>query len=366
MSTMEVIFKSQACFNASFLVNTTGNFSCTSRHSGIDVVEAEKAFSYIAKMENDTLKQIVSHSWIHSVVFNFQLLFHISWQIWDGVTTDLINSLKSSPADIETLRIYLTLPLYHEFANSKHYKTLHSPFCKAVLQLTKNPQTIVLRWWRSQSKDYYERLVEIFKGVVSYIIVKICESSAQKCESSRPRIPYDVSLELTLNVMRLLFANNQVTNIVPYNVFTIPELTENIDLRSDYVNWLMDKSVRIFFLILSARKLFTFNSIACHSPQPMNFYLCNYPFLFDAKAKTLLLETDQSIQMNMAIHRTAANSAIQQFLNINVDVSPYVVLHVSRENLVQDTIKEITHYSKGDLKKPLKVKFHGEEAEDAG
>lgn len=87
----------------------------------------------------------------------------------------------------------------------------------------------------------------------------------------------------------------------------------------------------------------------------MNFYLCNYPFLFDAKAKTLLLETDQSIQM-----------AIHQFLNINVDESPFVILQVSRKNLVQDTIKEIMCCSKGDLKKPLKVKFHGEDSHDAG
>ncbi|XP_037043609.1 probable E3 ubiquitin-protein ligase HERC4 isoform X1 [Bradysia coprophila] len=314
MAQVEVIFKSQACFNASFLANKTGNFSCTPKSSGIDVTAAEKAFSCIAKFENDTLKQI----------------------IWDGVTIDLINSLKSSPADIETLRIYLILPLYHEFVNSKHYKTLHSPFCKAVLALTKNPQTIVLRWWCSQSKDYYERLVEIFKGVVSYII-----DYNVKVFGAKPRIQYDAYLELSLNVMRLLFAANTQSEKVPYSVFTIPELTENIDLRSDYVSWLMDKS-------------------------PMNFYLCNYPFLFDAKAKTLLLETDQSIQMGMAMHNAAANSALSSLLHLNVNASPFVVLQVSRLNLVEDTIKEIQLCSKGDLKKPLKVKFHGEEAEDAG
>lgn len=158
------------------------------------------------------------------------------------MTIDLINSLRSSPADIETLRIYLILPLYHEFVNSKHYRTLHSPFCKAVLQLTQNPQTIVTRWWVSQSTDYFERLVEIFKSVVSYIIdfnVKTC--------GTKPRIAYDTSLELSLNTLRLLFHANHQPNKVPYDVFTIPELTENIDLRSDYVSWLMDKSVGFNF-----------------------------------------------------------------------------------------------------------------------
>lgn len=166
------------------------------------------------------------------------------FQIWDGVTTDLINSLISSPADIETLRVYLILPLYHEFANSKHYKTLHSPFCKAVLQLTQVAQTVLLRWWRNQSNDYFERLVEIFKGVISYIIdykVKTC--------GTMPRIAYDSCLESSLNVMKLLFsANHHSTNKVPSDVFTIPELIENVDLRVDYVNWLSDKSVRIEYL----------------------------------------------------------------------------------------------------------------------
>lgn len=69
MSAMEVIFKSQACFNASFLLNTSDNFSCTSKNSGIDVVEAEKAFAHIAKFENDTLKQIVCH-----VTFSIEIL----------------------------------------------------------------------------------------------------------------------------------------------------------------------------------------------------------------------------------------------------------------------------------------------------
>lgn len=47
-------------------------------------------------------------------------------------------------------------------------------------------------------------------------------------------------------------------------------------------------------------------------------------------------------------------------------VSQYIVLNVTRENLVQDSLRELQRYSQSDLKKPLKIKFHGEEAEDAG
>lgn len=97
----------------------------------------------------------------------------------------------------------------------------------------------MLRWWCDQSRDYYERLVEIMKGVISHII----DYNVMKTVGAKTRIQYDAHLESSLNVMRLLFTSNHQAEKVPYSVFTIPELIENIDLRSDYVSWLMDKSV---------------------------------------------------------------------------------------------------------------------------
>lgn len=47
-------------------------------------------------------------------------------------------------------------------------------------------------------------------------------------------------------------------------------------------------------------------------------------------------------------------------------MSQYIVLNVTRENIVDDTIRELALYQASDLKKPLKVKFYDEEAEDAG
>lgn len=35
--------------------------------------------------------------------------------------------------------------------------------------------------------------------------------------------------------------------------------------------------------------------------------------------------------------------------------NPYLVLHVRRDHLVSDTLRELTMYSDVDLKKPLKV-----------
>lgn len=46
--------------------------------------------------------------------------------------------------------------------------------------------------------------------------------------------------------------------------------------------------------------------------------------------------------------------------------NPFLVLHVRRDHLVSDALRELTIYNDIDLKKPLKVIFDGEEAVDAG
>lgn len=84
------------------------------------------------------------------------------------------------------------------------------------------------------------------------------------------------------------------------------------------------------------------------------FYLCDYPFLFDAKAKTLLLQTDQAIQKHSAMSNAATQNALFAFHGFE-PVQQFIVLNVTRENLVQDSLRELMRYGTGDLKKPLKV-----------
>nr|CAD7435187.1 unnamed protein product [Timema monikensis] len=56
-------------------------------------------------------------------------------EIMNCVIINLIPTLVPSPPDVETLRVYVTLPLYREFDNPKHYKVLQNPFGSAVLNL---------------------------------------------------------------------------------------------------------------------------------------------------------------------------------------------------------------------------------------
>uniref|UniRef100_A0A336LYC2 CSON004352 protein n=1 Tax=Culicoides sonorensis TaxID=179676 RepID=A0A336LYC2_CULSO len=329
LSIIEVIFKHQACLNGSFLIsNDDKHFNCcTSKNHAVDIKSASESFENIQKVENDSIKNL----------------------IWDSITTDLLASLTPSPPDVETIRIFLLLPLYHEFINCKNYAKLHCPFSSAVLRLHAIPKKIVSSWWTSQSRDYFERLVENYKSVVTYILNNQFMKKPKQNTDDKYLVQYESELKIALDFLALLYMINHKSynrmEHVPYETFHLQDLSENVDIKHEYVNWIMDSTVH-------------------------NFHLCNYPFLFDAASKTILLQTDQSIQMYNAMQSAANQGFMAMFagaLNRNPSsIQQYVVLNVTRENIVDDTIRELALYQASDLKKPLKIKFYGEEAEDAG
>lgn len=312
---LEIVFKSLACINGSFLLNNNDHYCCSSKHHGLNLEITERTFSVIGQCENQTIKDL----------------------IWTSVTDELLSKLVPSPPDVEALRIYLSLPFYHEFNNCKQYNKLHRKFAQNVLGLQPAAQRVVGLWWSTLKSDYFERLVNNFKNVVCYIIRN------QRIQPNKT-IAYDVSLLSMLDVLMFLHKiNSTVENTkVPYDTFHLPELSEFLDVRVDYILWLTDTSNKLF--------------------------LCNYPFLFDANAKVELLQTDQSIQMQSAMNAAAQRAFMALLFQPNAlqGVHQYLVLNVTREALVSDTLRELSEVDSNDLKKPLKVKFYGEEAEDAG
>lgn len=60
VAAIETVFKSMECINGSFLRENDRHLCCSKRNAGVDVAEAERAFDFVRKMENDKLKKIVS------------------------------------------------------------------------------------------------------------------------------------------------------------------------------------------------------------------------------------------------------------------------------------------------------------------
>jgi len=324
---LETVFSSQACLNGSFLQKDDEHYCCTSRHHGVDVPEAEHFFTSVGRLENVSVKHV----------------------IFTCITENLIPSLSPSPPDVETLRVYLLLPMFHEFENPRNYANLHVPFAKACSSLKVEAVKIVNMWWGAESTDYFERLIRIYKHVVMYTL----RFFEQKNSNSTLRIDrvIVIALDFLANLNRL---NSHLAHKVPYDTFYLPELPEVVDIQLDYVKWLAQRDPSVLPGIV---------------PPPGTIYFCNYPFVFDAQAKTVLLETDQSLKMQNAMTQAAIAGSIQQHLFLDpgaLGVTQFLVLNVSRENIVQDTIRELGSCDCNDYKKPLKIKFCGEEAEDAG
>ncbi|XP_066248449.1 probable E3 ubiquitin-protein ligase HERC4 isoform X1 [Euwallacea similis] len=315
ISFLETAFKSLSCLNASFLLEDDKHYYCTSKHHGVDVKVAEQTFDVIAKIENETIQTL----------------------ILTGLTEDVLNQLTPNPPDVESLRIYLILPLYHEFNNPKQYLKLQKPFASGVLNLKQPAHKVVGGWWAMMQPDYFEKLVNIFKNVVSYILMN------QRIPQGRT-VFYDAALVTMLDLMGYLSNLNRSVDglIVSYEIFQIHELHDYVDVRVDYVLWLTDSDIRTPFL-------------------------CNYPFLFDTHAKLKLLETDQSLQMQNAMQSAAHQAVVAAMVNPGrISINQFLMLNVTREHIVEDTLRELSRVSSNDLKKPLKIKFCGEEAEDAG
>ncbi|XP_011505541.1 PREDICTED: probable E3 ubiquitin-protein ligase HERC4 [Ceratosolen solmsi marchali] len=322
MMYIETVFKSQACINASFLLTNNAHYNCSYRQHGVDLEVATRVFGLISEIVNTTISEL----------------------IWTCITEVLLPSLITSPRDIECLRIYLILPLYHGFTNPDNCTVLHKPFSMALFSLNQEEMRTLESWWTKAPKYYFERFIRIYKSIVVYFI-------KQPNVKETKIVSWNSTLQSALDTLKFLNKLNNANDRkqVPHNIFYLRELTEYIDVRGDYCQWQFNKN--------SHHKII----------------FCNYPFLFDAEAKTILLETDQALQMqsamNEAASRTLTHVLFSTFHENNPGIGHYhqlVTLTVSRENIVADTLRELADYSSDDLKKPLRVKFHGEEAEDVG
>ncbi|XP_017842940.1 probable E3 ubiquitin-protein ligase HERC4 isoform X1 [Drosophila busckii] len=320
LHSMELIFKSQACLNGSFLLAQDKHFCCSARNYGLDLAAAQLAFDNLRKVENESIKQV----------------------IWDNLTKELIGSLVPSPADAESMRIFLLLPLYHEFVNSKHYKSLHVPFAKATAKLTENPRKLLEKWWAQTPIDYFEQIVNNFLHVVIHIVsFKLGIEVINHNETRQKKLlPYNSELDDVLRLLdHLCRVNNKREERLNYQLFHWPDVSDYIDVQQEYLRWIISDTAG-------------------------EFNICNFPFLFNATAKTALLQADQALQMHSAMSNAVSN-AFYNLLNYG-HVSQFIVLNVTRDNIVQDSLRELQRYNQSDLKKPLKIKFCGEEAEDAG
>ena len=317
LETLETVFQSSSCLNGSLLKEDHN--PCSSKNIGCDFESWEDGFEKIASCPNATIQEA----------------------IYSAITTCVLPNLSGNPPDVETLRIYLTLPMYHKFKDVGLFDELQIPFASHLLNLHKNAFTVVEKWLAVLGRDRFRNLVLNFKALAVHILK--LKRSPKNGESAFSR-QLDTVLILLRALNRINIENN---HIIQYEDFYIPELVDLVDLPNEYARWLMAKNRGI--------------------DVPENS-ICNYPYAFDAAAKTELLQTDQNIQMHQAVQMSHTQAAMASMFVpfIDPEAVTYLVLTVTRDQLVHDTLGQITQATEMDLKKPLRIHFVGEEAEDDG
>ncbi|GMF18350.1 unnamed protein product [Phytophthora lilii] len=104
-----------------------------------------------------------------------------------------------------------------------------------------------------------------------------------------------------------------------------------------------------------------------HMPERMlsEMSFCDFPFVLDAASKSKVLQIDSDLEQRARVQDAVLSRSI---LMMDGAPSPYLILKVRRENIVEDAMQQLVHLSSSaeTLKKPLKVKFVGEEGIDEG
>jgi hypothetical protein len=92
-----------------------------------------------------------------------------------------------------------------------------------------------------------------------------------------------------------------------------------------------------------------------------NFSFCACNYVLDTASKAKMLRYDAHFEQMHIVNDTARRQ--HGFMTQN-DV--YLILNIDRNNLVSSTMNQIGYLSRLDLRKPLKIKFKGEEGVDEG
>uniref|UniRef100_A0A8C9D1Q8 HECT-type E3 ubiquitin transferase n=2 Tax=Felidae TaxID=9681 RepID=A0A8C9D1Q8_PANLE len=234
-------------------------------------------------------------------------------QILNSFESCLIPQLSSSPPDVEAMRIYLILPEFPLLQDSKYYITLTIPLAMAILRLDTNPSKVLDNWWSQVCPKYFMKLVNLYKGAVVYLL--------RGRKTFLIPVLFNNYITAALKLLEKLYKVNLKVKHVEYDTFYIPEISNLVDIQEDYLMWFLHQAG------MKAR-----------------------PSIIQVAVNGANL---QNVFMLLTLEPLLARS-------------PFLVLHVRRNNLVGDALRELSIHSDIDLKKPLKVIFDGEEAVDAG
>lgn len=171
---------------------------------------------------------------------------------------NLLPRLSNSPPDIESLRLYLTLPESPLFCDRNNYVTIAIPFAKSIITLKEAALKVLGKmssllnqicylkrflslciyllcsrcafapgnWWSKFEPQVFQRLVESYKEVVVYLL----QMHKVGIPSVEQRI-FNSFLETTLRLLEILHGVRQLVDLHRISCQTLPLHNRGHDKR---------------------------------------------------------------------------------------------------------------------------------------
>ncbi|ETV92125.1 hypothetical protein, variant 1 [Aphanomyces invadans] len=285
------------------------NISCFPGHSRQEIQEG--------------LAMLVSHPVLANTMGN-------ALQSW--VNQPWTNSKKwTESSDLHQFWVILEHPLLFD----PEYRQVVGGMAKLMYYLDDSTKEIVRARWASYPIDDLHRLLDVFHQYITLSLV----GSELKMDK----------LFAVCSLMGLLHVINETSRkFCDFTAFYNDAVNSELNLLTDYAK--------------SAIYL-KHSSVAgpAHENRPLSdLSFCDFPFVLDPASKSLVLHFDSEYQQRITVQDSIASTPSLDGL------MPYLVLRVRREFVVLDALQQLVQASSDQLKKPLKVKFLGEEGVDEG
>eukprot|EP00357_Protocruzia_adherens_P017248 CAMPEP_0115007470 /NCGR_PEP_ID=MMETSP0216-20121206/21207_1 /TAXON_ID=223996 /ORGANISM="Protocruzia adherens, Strain Boccale" /LENGTH=744 /DNA_ID=CAMNT_0002374435 /DNA_START=239 /DNA_END=2473 /DNA_ORIENTATION=- len=315
-SRIKEVLESSEALNLSFCVGGTAKLT-TAEHHNLDL---EGIADFFEKIMSNDLQEIFSDS-----------------------VTKLFETLEIKGTELKNpqeLRLFVILLLNPMFLDPC-YMELFSKLTVILAYLPEDRKETIINWLsKLGSTDSLKTIVQIFQ---QYITINSLNMENIK------------ELHCSIEALDLVSQANDIGRIISHTEFYNDAVNNpEMDLKIHYKVWLDIHHLRAQGELINSARLIDENL----------FSFCNYSWIMDPSTKSYILDIDSALSMNQSVRETMVSHAFFNPFSVN-DLSPYLVLRIHREKIVEDTLNQLILDPKV-LKKPLKVEFVGEQGIDEG
>lgn len=188
---------------------------------------------------------------------------------------------------------------------------------------------------------------ELNEQIQNELAILIFNPEMQQEEDEDEMEMYDEMLSLMIRVLDFVYKSNQNNPRLPSTDFRNPTCSDNLNMT------------------LIAKEYYTSKQKKDKSSSE-KFLFLDYPWLFSTAAKVEVIQKESKFNMKNTLHQMLDEDGHLMIENLmNIDQVLHLQIQVRRNNLLEDSLRALSAQSK-NYKKPLKIKFAGEEGVDQG